>query len=105
MGITIQSKVTTTKIIFKVDDAKTGVITLVDGKYNERPELAFKMPESWSREWFDLVRDIDALIKESEANNHQTSNEDFEKMLRARGVDFIDIASPSIRESLSNSEV
>lgn len=82
MAVTIQSKVTTTKIIFKVDDAKTGVITLVDGKYNERPELAFKMPEPWSREWFDLVRDIDDLIKLNELQNRTAEENDVEQLFK-----------------------
>lgn len=81
MAVTIQSKVTTTKIIFKVDDAKTGVITLVDGKYNERPELAFKMPEPWSREWFDLVRDIDDMIKFNEKpDDHALMKKEYDKL-------------------------
>lgn len=65
MAVTIQSKVTTTKIIFRIDDGKTGVITLMDGKY-DRIVMPHLTPREHSKEWFALMKEIGDLILESE---------------------------------------
>lgn len=90
MSITVLEEKTVTNVTF-TDGKNTGVIKLVDGRY-ERITMPHPVPPEYSKEWFALMREIGDLIIQSEGKHVRTVYQAFASQVMTEEAKAIDDA-------------